>query len=90
MKSTKVAAKRVAKKKPAKQAYRKDSVVGKLLQLKYRINEAYRNGGSSFKNIGDKKWVMSLISDVRTNNLTKLSKEDILHCNGLWKTYETE
>ena len=63
-------------------------IVGKLLKLKYKINEAYHNGGSSFENIGDKKWVMSLISDVRTNNLTKLCKEDILHCNEMWRTYE--
>ena len=69
-------------------AHTKNPIVGKLLRLKYKINEAYRNGGSSFKNIGDKKWVMNLISDVRNNNLTKLSKEDMLHCNGLWRTYE--
>ena len=69
-------------------AHTKNPIVGKLLRLKYKINEAYRNGGSSFENIGDKKWVMSLISDVRTNNLTKLCKEDMLHCNGLWRRYE--
>ena len=74
------------KKRPAKKA--DNPIIGKLLRLKYKINEAYRNGGSSFKNIGDKKWVMNLISDVRNNNLTKLSKEDMLHCNGLWRTYE--
>ena len=69
-------------------AHTKNPIVGKLLRLKYKINEAYHNGGSSFENIGDKKWVMNLISDVRNNNLTKLSKEDILHCNGLWRKYE--
>ena len=73
------------KKRPAKRT--DNPIIGKLLRLKYKINEAYRNGGSSFKNIGDKKWVMNLISDVRNNNLTKLSKEDMLHCNGLWRTY---
>ena len=73
------------KKRPAKKT--DNPIIGKLLRLKYKINEAYRNGGSSFKNIGDKKWVMNLISDVRNNNLTKLSKEDMLHCNGLWRTY---
>ena len=74
------------KKRPAKKA--DNPIIGKLLRLKYKINEAYRNGGSSFKNIGDKKWVMNLISDVRNNNLTKLSKEDMLKCNGLWRDYE--
>jgi len=74
------------KKRPAK---RNDNpIVGKLLKLKYKINEAYHNGSSSFENIGDKKWVMSLISDVRTNNLTKLCKEDMLHCNEMWRKYE--
>ena len=68
--------------------YDKNPIVGKLLKLKYKINEAYHNGGSSFENIGDKKWVMSLISDVRTNNLTKLCKEDMLHCNEMWRKYE--
>ena len=97
MRTKKVAAKRPAKRRPTKKAYLKkdidyihdsNPIVGKLLKLKYKINEAYHNGGSSFENIGDKKWVMSLISDVRTNNLTKLCKEDILHCNGLWRKYE--
>jgi len=76
--------------KPSKKRAAKrpsNPMVTKLLNLKYRINDAYRNGGSSFKNIGDKKWVMNLISDVRDNNLTKLSKEDMLKCNSMWKEY---
>ena len=76
--------------KPSKKRAAKrpsNPMVRKLLNLKYRINDAYRNGGSSFKNIGDKKWVMNLISDVRDNNLTKLSKEDMLKCNSMWKEY---
>ena len=64
-----------------------DPILTKLLNLKYRINDAYRNGGSSFKNIGDKKWVMNLISDVRNNKLTKLCKEDMSKCNSMWKEY---
>ena len=87
MKPTKTTAvKRPAKKRPAKRG--DNPIIDKLLKLKYRINDAYRNGGSSFKNIGDKKWVMNLISDVRNNNLTKLSKEDMLHCNEIWKLYK--
>ena len=68
--------------KPSKKRTTKKTdnpMISKLLDLKYRINDAYRNGGSSYSNINDKKWVMSLISDVRTNNLTKLCKEDILN-----------
>ena len=53
--------------------------------LKYRLNEAYRERNIDTKD--DKSWVMSLISDVRDNNLTKLSKEDMLKCNGLWSKY---
>ncbi len=44
------------KKKPAKRKVvsakdfaKRNPVLSKLLDLKYRINEAYRNGGSSFK-----------------------------------------
>ena len=68
-------------------AHTKNPIVGKLLRLKYKINEAYRSYPHE-TNKTDKSWVMNLISDVRKNNLTKLSKEDILHCNGLWRDYE--
>ena len=68
-------------------AYTKNPIVGKLLRLKYKINEAYRSYPHE-TNMSDKSWVMSLISDVRENNLTKLSKEDVLKCNGLWRDYE--
>ena len=77
--------------KPSKKRAAKrpsNPIVTKLLNLKYRINDAYRSG-----NVGeegtkdDKSWVMNLISDVRDNNLTKLSKEDMLKCNSMWKEY---
>ena len=71
------------KKRPAKRT--DNPLVGKLLNLKYRLNEAYRERNIDTKD--DKSWVMSLISDVRDNNLTKLSKEDMLKCNGLWRIY---
>jgi len=77
------------KKRPAKRtvAHTKNPIVGKLLRLKYKINEAYRSYPHE-TNKTDKSWVMNLIDDVRTNNLTKLSKEDMLKCNGLWRDYE--
>ncbi len=89
----KVAAKRVTKKKPAKKAYRKDSIVGKLLQLKYRINDMYRNGGPGIdedETKADKKYLMKLISDIRHNSVkfTKLCREDFEKCNALWRRYE--
>ena len=92
MKPTKkVAAKKVVKKKPAKRAYRKDSIVGKLLQLKYRINDMYRNGGPGVdmdELRADKSYVMNLIDGVRTFGWKKLSREDGLKCNSLWGYYE--
>ena len=96
-----VAVKRPAKKKPAKRRPAKygpsfehrNPVLSKLLDLKYRINEAYRSG--KFDNAYndtkvDKTWVMDLINDVRNSNLTKLSHEDGKYCNRLWKKYETK
>ena len=72
------------KKRPAK----KNSLVGKLLQLKYRINDtAKEEGGWSTDMQDHKAWVMKLISEVRLHNLTKLAKEDMLLCNSLWRTY---
>ena len=73
------------KKRPVK----KNSLVGKLLQLKYRINDtASEEGGWSTDMQSDKSWVMNLISDVRVNNINKLCKEDLLKCNSLWRSYE--
>ena len=79
----KVAAKRVVKKKPAKRAYRKDSIVGKLLQLKYNINDMYRNGGPGIdldETRADKGYVMNLIDGVRKFGWEKLSREDGIKC----------
>jgi hypothetical protein len=78
------------KKRPAKRG--DNPLIDKLLKLKYRINDAYRNRGQvvddGMNTKDDKSWVMNLIDDVRTNHLTKLCKEDMLKCNGLWRTYE--
>ena len=75
------------KKRPAK---RTDTpLIGKLLRLKYRINNtASEEGGWSTGMQDHKSWVMKLISEVRLHNLTKLAKEDILLCNSLWRRYE--
>ena len=86
------------KKKPAKR--KNNPMVTKLLNLKYRINDAYRlikNGQGKPKLdltlLGDtridKQWLMTLISDVRSFGRTELCKEDMLKCNGLWRKYET-
>ena len=79
------------KKKPAKR--KSHSLVTKLLDLKYRINDWYRAGVKNpltkKHTRDDKSWVMNLIDDVRDNHLPTLCKEDMLKCNGLWRKYET-
>ena len=66
-------------------------IIDKLMQLKYSINDAYHSGYDDVvrdpNGIDDKNYVMSLISDVRKNGLIKLSHEDGLKCNSLWKKY---
>ena len=81
------------KKRPAKrvkkEAVKKLSLVGKLLQLKYSINDtAKEEHGWSDDMSSHKSWIMTLISDVRKNNLTKLAREDVQVCNKLWKLYD--
>ena len=71
------------KKKPAKRG--DNPIIDKLLKLKYRINDAYRNKGIDTKD--DKRYVMSLISDIRKHGFTKLAPEDGHCCNGLWRKY---
>ena len=73
------------KKKPAKR--KSNSLVTKLLDLKYRINDTYHNSSKRVDK-ADKNWVMNLIDDVRDNHLPTLCKEDMLKCNGLWRKYE--
>ena len=74
------------KKRPAKRT--DNPLIGKLLRLKYRINDtASEEGGWSTDMQDHKSWVMKLISEVRLHNLTKLAKEDMLLCNSLWRTY---
>ena len=60
-------------------------ILDKLMQLKYRINDAYHLDGLDTKD--DKNYVMSLIQDIRKHNFKKLAPEDGHCCNGLWKKY---
>ena len=66
-------------------------IIDKLMQLKYRINDAHHSGYDDVvrdsDGIDDKNYVMSLISDVRKHGFTKLEPEDAHCCNGLWKKY---
>ena len=76
--------KRPAKRKPLHGE--SNPLVAKLLNLKYRLNDAYTLRDEDTKE--HKAWVMKLISEVRLHNWTKLAKEDMLLCNSLWKRYE--
>ena len=63
-------------------------IIDKLMQLKYSINDIARDeDGWSADLSDDKTYVMSLISDVRKTGLIKLSYEDGLKCNSLWRKY---
>ena len=73
-----------AKKRPAKRGDGGNPMIDKLLKLKYRINDAYRDGKDTKD---DKNYVMSLISDIRKHNFKKLAPEDGHCCNGLWRKY---
>jgi hypothetical protein len=78
MKPTKPVKKKPAKRKPLHGE--SNSLVAKLLNLKYRLNDAYTKDHKSY--------VMNLISDIRKHNLTKIAPEDAQLCNALWKRYE--
>ena len=76
------------KKRPAKRT--DNPIIGKLLKLKYRINEAFRSGNydDAYNDTqADKAYVMNLISDIRRHNFEKLAPEDVHCCNGLWRKY---
>ena len=64
MKSTKkTAAKRPAKKRPAKRAVIKGSVEGKILELKYRINDHFKRTGTDSSK--DKSWCIGILEEIR-------------------------
>ena len=74
------------KKRPAKRT--DNPIIGKLLKLKYRINDtATTEGGWSDDMSTDKRYVQSLINDIRKHKFTKIAPEDAHCCNGLWKKY---
>ena len=77
------------KKKPAKRKPVhgfKNELIAKLMNLKYRLNDAYQLRDEDTKE--HKTYVMSLIDDVRKNHLTKIAREDMQCCNALWRKYE--
>ena len=86
-----------AKKRPAKRRVvsaedfaKRNPVLSKLLDLKYRINQAYRGGADDAYNDtrADKGWVINQINDIRNGRV--LSKNNMLKANDIWKRYETK
>ena len=61
-----------------------DWMLDKLMKLKYRMNDAYRDKGIDTK--VDKTWVMNQISDVRDG--AAVSKENMKYANKLWRKYD--
>ena len=77
---------RAVKKRPAKMS--DNPIIAKLLKLKYRINDiAKAENGWSDDMSNDKRYVQSLINDIRKHKFTKIAPEDAHCCNGLWKRY---
>ena len=77
------------KKKPAKRKPVhgfKNELIARLMNLKYRLNDAYQLRDEDTKE--HKTYVMSLIDDVRKNHLTKIAREDMQLCNSLWRRYK--
>jgi len=61
--------------------------VGKLLKLKYRINDAYNDPDNRYEdNKSDKDFVMGLIHNIRKrdDNPSKIQLEE---CNKIWNKY---
>ena len=79
---------RAAKRPAKKYSDLQSKLIGKLLDLKYRINQAYRGGADDAYNdtIADKGWVMNQIDDIRNGRV--LSKRNMLRANSIWKRYK--
>ena len=80
------------KKKPAKRGDGGNPMIDKLLQLKYRINDAYRSGnkpaGGDTDTRSDKDFVIGLINNIRNGTNLPVSRIQLEECNKIWKRYE--
>ena len=74
------------KKRPAKRGDGGNPMIDKLLQLKYRINDAYRGETVIDSNKSDKDFVMGLINNIR-NGSNPISKMQLEECNKIWRKY---
>ena len=96
MKPTKkTAAKRVVKKRPAKRAVRSDSVEGKIMKLKNRINDLYAtpspdgrvNSKLDQRSDLDLGFCNGILEEIRDG--INPSKAMLMKANNLWKTYDS-
>ena len=60
-----------------------DPILDKLMQLKYRINDAYKAGRITPKS--DKDWVMEEISNLRNDGWLTATKMKV--ANEMWNKY---
>ena len=59
-------------------------VLDKLMKLKYRINDAYKDGRDTDKS--DKNWVMEEIDNLRQGGWLSATKMKV--ANEMWSKYE--
>ena len=74
------------RKRTVKKAYDSKSPMGKLMKLKYRINDAYNHrqeSGGETKS--DKTWVMEEISNLRNGGWLSATKMKV--ANEMWSKY---
>ena len=72
-----------------KKAYDGKSPMGKLMKLKYRINDAYKAGRDTepvgASNKSDKDWVMEEITNLRNEGWLTATKMKV--ANEMWRKY---
>ena len=73
--------------KPTKKktAIKRNPIVTKLLQLKYRINDHYKAVGDKIDTKEDKLWVMGQISALREG--ARLDRHQMKYANEMWRKY---
>ena len=74
------------RKRAVKKAYDGKSPMGKLMKLKYRINDAYNHRQESCgETKSDKTWVMEEISNLRNGGWLSATKMKV--ANEMWSKY---
>ena len=71
------------RKRVVKKAYDGKSPMGKLQKLKFRINDAYRDGRDTDKS--DKDWVMEEIDNLKNGGWLSATKMKV--ANEMWDKY---